>query len=234
MKTALITGASKGIGRAVCLALAKEGYNIIACARTPDDLELLRKDIEAINGEVQVFAHPCDFANPDQVSMLISWIEREFQTIEVLVNNAGLFVPGSFFEEAPDALAQHMQVNVFAPHALSRSLGKMMRNKGAGHIFNITSVASREVVPTAASYSVTKFALAGLNHILREELKSHRIKVTEIVPGSTLTSSWEGTSVPASEFVLPEDVAKAIVTVLSLGEGANVDEIVIRPVRGQV
>lgn len=234
MKTALITGASKGMGKAICLALASEGYDLIACARTGSDLDLLEKDIHNINPGTQVFSRQCDFADPEQVTALVSWVEQAFQSIEILVNNVGLFIPGRLFEETSTALAEHMQVNLFAPYHLSRSIGKMMKSKQVGHIFNITSVASREVVPTAASYSVTKFALAGLNHIIREELKSYRIKVTEIVPGSTLTSSWTGTSVPANEFVLPEDVAKAILSVLSMSEGAYVDEIVIRPIKGQI
>ena len=234
MKTALITGATKGMGRAVSLALAKEGYNVVVCARKRDDLDRLVKEIGNINPDARIDARECDFSDPKQVADLVSWIEQQFELIDVLVNNVGLFVPGGFFDEEPDALKQHMEVNVFAPHALSRAIGKMMKKHETGHIFNITSVASRQVVPTAASYSVTKFALAGLTNIIREELKEHRVKVTEIVPGSTLTSSWEGTTVPAKEFVLPEDIAKAVISVLSMSEGANVDEVVVRPIRGQI
>lgn len=234
MKTTLITGATKGMGRAISLALAKEGYHVIACARKREDLNRLEKEIKDVSPEVQVFLRECDFADPEQVSALVAWIEQEFELIDVLVNNVGLFVPGRFLAESPDALAQHMQVNVFTPHALSRTIGKMMKKKETGHIFNITSVASREAVSTAASYSVTKFALRGLTNIIREELKRHQVKVTEIVPGSTLTSSWEGTTVSASEFVLPEDIAKAVISVLSMSEGANVDEVVVRPIKGQI
>lgn len=234
MKIALITGATRGMGRAISLALAKEAYHLIICARKRGDLEQLEKEIGKISADARVYARECDFADPEQVDDLTAWIEREFELIDVLVNNVGLFVPGRFFAEKSDALRKHMQVNVFAPYALSRTIGKMMMRKERGHIFNITSVAAREAVPTAASYSVTKSALAGLTDILREELKSHRVNVTEIAPGSTLTSSWDGTTVPASEFVLPEDIAKAVMSVLSMSEGANVDEVVVRPIRGQI
>jgi short-subunit dehydrogenase len=106
-----------------------------------------------------------------------------------------------------------------------------MRDAGKGHIFNITSIASREPVPAAGAYTITKFALEGLTKVLREELRKSGVKVTEIIPGSTLTSSWEGTEISAEEFVLPEDIAKVLVTCLSLSSGANIEEVIIRPIR---
>src|SRR5690606_7223242 len=160
---------------------------------------------------------------PSQIQELLSWVESNTFQVDVLVNNVGLFVPGSILDEADGMLAKHMQVNLFAAHSLSVTIGRKMRDRKSGHIFNISSVASRDVVPTAGSYSVTKYALAGLTAVLREELKKDNVKVTEITPGSTLTSSWEGTKVSKDEFVLPEDVAQALVAVLKMSTGANVD-----------
>lgn len=234
MKTALITGATKGMGRAISLSLAHEGYHVIACARKQDDLLRLEKEIQEVNAGVKVYLRSCDFADPEQVRSLCVWLEREVEQVDVLINNVGLFVPGHFLDEDENALRQHMQVNVFAPHALSRTVTKSMKLRSEGYVFTISSVAAREAVPSAASYSVTKSALAGLTNVIREELKQHGVKVTEIVPGSTLTSSWDGTTVPASEFILPEDIAKAVVSVISMSEGANVDKIVVRPRRGQI
>src|SRR5690606_27750258 len=163
-----------------------------------------------------------------------SWLDRENLGIEVLVNNVGLFEPAGLFEEAPDALERHMQVNVFAAYQLSAHIARQMRMRRQGHIINISSVASRQAIPAAAAYTVTKYALAGLTAVLREELRTAGVKVTEIIPGSTLTASWEGTEVPASEFVLPEDIADAVLSILKMSPGANVDEILIRPLKGQV
>ncbi|RYG07291.1 MAG: SDR family oxidoreductase, partial [Chitinophagaceae bacterium] len=119
--------------------------------------------------------------------------------------------------------------NVNAAYYLSKNIGKMMRGQGFGHIFNICSVASKMPVENAGSYSVTKAAMLSLNNVLRKELAPHHIKVTAIIPGSTYTASWEGTSLDQSKFVQPEDVAKAVITVLNLSEGANVDELTITP-----
>jgi len=233
-KIALVTGATKGMGRAISIALAREGYKIIACARNQDSLKQLQADILNEVSNSETFIQRCDFSVPSQVKELTSWLAINSLHVDVLVNNVGLFIPGSILNEADDVLAKHMQVNLFAPHHLSVYLGRKMRERKSGHIFTISSVASQNAIVTAGSYSVTKYALAGLTAVLREELKKDNVKVTEIIPGSTLTSSWEGTTVSKDEFVLPEDIAQALLSILNMSPGANVDEIVIKPIRGQI
>jgi len=233
-KTALVTGATKGMGKAISLALAKEGHKVIACARDWNALQTLQKDITNSYPNAEVFIQSCDFSMPSQVTELLIWLETNSLDVDVLVNNVGLFIPGSILDESDDMLAKHMQINLFAPHLLSVHLGRKMRANKRGHIFTISSVASRNAIATAGSYSVTKYALAGLTAVLREELKGHNVKVTEIIPGSTLTASWEGTKISKDEFVLPEDIAQALIAVLSMSAGANVDEIIIKPIRGQI
>ena len=104
-----------------------------------------------------------------------------------------------------------------------------MRKQKNGHIFNICSVASIMVIENAGSYSVTKAAMLSLNNILRSELAPYNVKVTAILPGSTLTASWEGTNLPSDQFVQPEDVANSLSAILELSSGANVDELIIKP-----
>lgn len=231
---ALVTGATKGMGRAISFALVKEGYKLIACARKLEELKKLQVDIDSEVAGAEVVVRACDFSSPSELNDLINWLEASVFDIDVLVNNVGLFKPGSIFKEADDALAKHMQVNVFTPYHLSVFAGKKMREKQRGHIFSISSVASRNAIPTAGSYSITKYALAGLTAVLREDLKKDGVKVTEIIPGSTLTSSWEGTTISKDEFVLPEDIANALIAVLKMSVGANVDEIMIKPIKGQI
>jgi len=233
-KAALITGASKGMGKAISFALAKEGYTLIACARKQDALEQLQNDIKDSFPDAGIFIHTCDFSQPAQVEGLLQWVDRNSLQVQVLVNNVGFFIPGYLLKESPDMLAKHMQVNLFTPHLLSVHFARKMRENKKGHIFMITSVASRNAVVTAGSYSVTKYALAGLTAVLRKELKGDHVKVTEIIPGSTLTSSWKGTSIPEEDFVQPEDIAQALIAALNMSEGANVDEIIIKPVKGNL
>lgn len=230
-KSALITGASKGMGRAIALAFAKEGYDLALCARNLEGLQELESEIQKESPSVEIFLKECDFSVSKEVEQLATWVETHFPVLDVLVNNVGIYERVTLLKEGPAVLGNHMQVNLYTPHFLCNYFGQIMRDAGKGHIFNITSIASREPVPAAGAYTVTKFALTGLTKVLREELRKFGVKVTEIIPGSTLTSSWDGTDIPPEEFVLPEDIAKVILTCLSLSSGANIEEVVIRPIK---
>lgn len=230
-KSALITGASKGMGKAIALALAAEGYDLALCARHIDGLEELEHEIQMKNPAVKVFLKACDFSYEKNVEELAEWVEDKFPVLDVLVNNVGLYERVSLLKEGANVLEKHMQVNLNTPHFLSAYFGKIMRDAGRGHIFSITSIAAHEPVKEAGSYTITKFALSGLTQVLREELRNFGVKVTEIIPSSTLTSSWEGTTIPADQFIWPEDIAKTLIACLSMSKGANIDEVVIRPVK---
>jgi short-subunit dehydrogenase len=230
-KSALVTGASKGMGKAIALALATKGYDLALCARNIETLQEVENEIQKKNPSVKVFLKTCDFSIAKEVEQLATWVETHFPVLDVLVNNVGMYERVSLLKEGPNVFNNHMQVNLYTPHFLSNYFGQIMRDAGKGHIFNITSIASREPVPAAGAYTITKFALEGLTKVLREELRKSGVKVTEIIPGSTLTSSWEGTEISAEEFVLPEDIAKVLVTCLSLSSGANIEEVIIRPIR---
>ncbi len=129
------------------------------------------------------------------------------------VNNAGTYIPGVMLDEADDQFETQLNLNLNAAYYTTKFFGKMMRTQQSGHIFNICSVASKQIVENAGGYSVTKAALLSLNHVFREELSKYNVKVTAVLPGSTLTSSWEGTTIPAGRFVQPEDIANAIHTI---------------------
>jgi short-subunit dehydrogenase len=228
-KSALITGASKGIGRALALALAREGYDLALCSRNIEELQKLKNEIQNENATVKVFLKSCDFSSSKEVEQLAEWVEKKFPVLDVLVNNVGIYERVTLLNEGPNVLNNHMQINLYTPHFLSKYFGQIMRDARKGHIFNITSIASRDPVAAAGSYTITKYALTGLTKVLREELRKSGVKVTEIIPGSTLTSSWEGTEVPVEQFVWPEDIAKVLLTCLSLSPGANIEEVIIKP-----
>ena len=231
---AVVTGATKGIGRAIVKLLAANKYNIAFCARNDKESDLLQAELKRAYPD-QKFVHlPTDCEVSADVEAFASFVLENFSSVNVLVNNAGLYIPSSFFDEKPDDLEKQMQVNVYTPYHLCKTVGQKMKLVETGHIFNICSVASIKPVVSAASYSVTKFALLGLTKVLREELKPHKVKVTAILPGSTLTNSWAGTDVPAERFVNADDVALAVLNCLNMSIGANVDEIIIQPVLGEI
>lgn len=228
-KNAVITGATKGIGRAIALKLAQHGYNLAICARTGSDLISLQKELEPMGVKVVAIVANCSIKA--DVHLLFEKVTSVFNTIEILVNNVGVFLPGSILDESDESFELQQQLNVNAAYYCAKYFGKRMREQRSGHLFNICSIASREVIENAGAYTVTKTALLSLNNVLRKELSSHNVKVTAILPGSTLTASWAGTTISADKFVQPEDIANALYAILNLSGGVNVDEIVLTPLK---
>jgi 3-oxoacyl-[acyl-carrier protein] reductase len=226
---AVITGATRGIGRAIAIKLAENGYNIAVCARDNTALEELAAAL--LYTGVKVFYQAADCTLKDDVYSFCEHTAAEFGSIEVLVNNAGTFIPGPFLDEDDSSFEEQQLLNVNAAYYFSKFFGKIMRLQESGSIFNICSVASKEIIENAGSYCVTKSALLSLNHVLRQELSRYNVKVTAILPGSTLTSSWEGTTIPPEQFVQPEDIATTLITILNLSSGVNVEEVVLKPLQ---
>lgn len=233
-RNVLITGATKGIGKSIAYALAKEGCNLMLSARTLAALSTLQKELSLLYPTIQIQYMETDCSDMEQVKNLASKTVSHFSQVDILVNNVGLFIPSGFLEEASESFTDHMAVNVFCMHYLSVYFGKSMCKRGSGHVFNVGSVAGKSPFAKAASYSVTKYAVHGLTSVLRQEFGPYGVKVTEIIPGSTFTSSWEGVTIPEERFVAAADIAQAVVACLTMTKGANVDEIVITPLYGDV
>jgi 3-oxoacyl-[acyl-carrier protein] reductase len=226
---AVITGGTKGIGRAIAIKLATQGYNLAICARDQNALSDLKKELE--NMGIQVFIFSADMAEKTAVYAFCEAVKNMMTTVDVMVNNTGSFLTGSILDEDDDQFEQMLQINLNASYYCGKYFGKIMREQRYGHVFNICSVASKQIAENAGSYSVTKAAMFSLNNVFREELSKYNVKVTAVLPGSTLTSSWSGTTIPKERFVQPEDIAESIWSVLSLSSGANVDEITIKPIQ---
>ncbi len=225
---AIVTGATKGIGKAIAVKLAEAGYNLSICSRNQAELTRLANDLAYTS--VAIHHLETDCASKSSVYNFCEFTSCIFDHVDVLVNNAGVFLPGNFLDEADETFESQLHVNLNCAYYLSKYYGRLMRSRGSGHIINICSVASKEIIENAGSYGVTKSALLSLNNVLRNELAKYNVKVTAILPGSTLTASWDGTEIPEDKFVKPEDIASSISQLLKLSIGANVDELIIRPV----
>jgi 3-oxoacyl-[acyl-carrier protein] reductase len=226
---AVITGGTKGIGRAIAFKLAAEGYSLSLCARDEQALASIKQELETVG--IQVFVFKADLAIKAEVYAFCNAVNEVMPEVHVLVNNTGSFLTGNLLDESDDQFEQMLFINLNATYYCGKFFGKIMRKQGFGHVFNICSVASKQIAENAGSYSVTKAAMFSLNSVFREELSKYNVNVTAILPGSTFTSSWEGTDIPKERFVQPEDVAESIWSVLNLSSGANVDEITIKPIR---
>jgi short-subunit dehydrogenase len=234
MKNAIITAATKGMGRAIAMAFANEGVNLAICSRNREDLRAFKQELAATNPDVKVFTSVTDCSVKQQVLDFAAAAERELGPINIIVNNAGLYAWSSILDDDDEAFQKHVNMNLGAAYELYRYFGKKMIAANGGHIFSICSVAAINPIAEAGIYSVTKYALLGLSKVMRTELQPHGVKVTAIIPGSTLTNSWAGMAVDKNKMVLPEDIASAIINAYKMSAGANVEEILIKPAYGQL
>ena len=152
----------------------------------------------------------------------------------MLINNAGSFVPGQVHEEEDGTIEYLMETNLYSAYYLSRYLLPSMMKRKSGHIFNICSIAALKAYKYGGSYSITKYAMAGLAVNLRDEMREYGVKVTAVYPGAAYTASWEGSGVPPERMMAAEDIAEMIYASASLSPQACVEEIVIRPQLGDL
>jgi len=234
MKNALITAATKGIGRSIAIALAKEGINLAICSRHDADLAAFRSELVAINPDIQIFTAAADCSIKQDLLQFAGAAEQRLGFISIIVNCVGMFEQSSILDDAEDTFEKHINTNLAPAYHLYRYFGKTMMATGQGHIFNICSVVSLNPDAAAGSYSVTKYALLGLNKVMQQEMQPYGVKVTAVIPGSTFTESWKDAEVDKDKMVLPEDIASAIVNIYKMSPGANVDELIIKPVYGQL
>lgn len=230
----IITGATKGMGRAIAQQFAAAGYNIVACARTEKDLLEMKNEFLSLFPGVTVTTKVIDIGDATQVKNLGKWILSTGITPDILVNNAGYFVPGSIYNEDEGTIEKMMEVNVYSAYHLSRALLPSMMERKHGHIFNICSIAAFQPLPNVGSYGISKFALLGLTRHLREEMKPYGIKVTAVLPGATFSGSWDGSDINPQRIMEANDVAKMVFASSQLSPMAVVEDIILRPQLGDL
>lgn len=231
---AVITGATKGIGKALSELFAKNGLNLCLCARSENDLQELRSNLNKINPKVSVFIKACDLSQKSQVIEFGNYCLEKLNEIDILVNNAGIFLPGNIYNEPDGLLEDLVNINLYSAYHLTRSLVPSMIANKKGHIFNLCSVASINAYDMGGSYAITKFALLGFSKNLRHELKEFGIRVTAVLPGAVFTPSWEGTTQPESRFIPAEDIASLIWNAYEVSDRTVVEELLIRPLLGDL
>lgn len=231
-KTIVITGASRGIGRATAEKFAKAGFNVALCARSEKDLADLKAQISTPTSKI--FTQVVDISKKEEVQGFGENVIKEFGTVDILFNNGGTFEPGQVYKEQDGALEKMIDTNLYSAYHISRVLIPGMIENKQGHIFNMCSVASIGAYHNGGSYSISKFALLGLSKALRHELKEYGIKVTALLAGATYTDSWASSGLPETRFMKMEDIADTIWSVYNLSEGAVVEEILLRPMLGDI
>lgn len=232
-KIIVVTGGTKGIGRAIIHLFADKGFDVITCSRSDADLQVLKDEIESEYPDINFQVHRADLSDRQQIESFVSFVQTHAASVDVLVNNAGVFIPGEVHKEEEGALEQMMEANLYSAYHVTRGLLPSLINS-KGHIFNMCSVASIMPYPNGGSYSISKYALLGFTKVLREEMKEKEVRVTAILPGATYTSSWEGSDLPEERFMSGADVAHSVWGAFALSPRSVVEEILIRPQLGDI
>ena len=230
----IITGGTKGIGRAIAEVFAKQNFDIAVCSRTQVDLDEMKKALSATHPKIKMLTQVCDMKNKKEILDFANLIKEKWGDFDVLINNAGVFLPGAIAEEEDGNLEMMIETNLYSAYYFTRALLPTMLKKGKGHIFNMCSIASQIAYPNGGSYSISKFALLGFSKVLREELKEKGIKVTSILPGATWSNSWAGVDLPKERLMEANDIALSVWNAYSLSPSAVVEEIVLRPQLGDL
>ena len=229
----IITGASKGFGRSIAEKFAEAGHNLFVCSRNEVQLYKMMEELSTKYPQSTVKAKPADMRIKEAVGEFGSWC-LEFGTPDIIVNNAGQFLPGSVHNEEEGILEKLIEANLYSAYHLTRLLLPKMMKVKSGHIFNMCSVASIKAYDNGGAYSVSKFALLGFSKNLREEMKPYNIKVTAVIPGATYTDSWSGSGIDPKRFMEATDVAEMIYAASQLSVQACVEEILLRPQSGDI
>ncbi len=230
----VITGASRGLGWAIAKKFAGEGHQLFLSSRDKRRLEQAADEIMRLHPGVKVKYKAADISLKEEALALGDWLLQQEISPDVLVNNAGSFIPGSVHDEEEGVLEKMIAVNLYSAYYLTRQLLPSMMQKKSGHIFNLCSIASLKAYENGGAYSISKFALLGFTKNLREELKSFNIKVTAILPGAVYTDSWAGSGVSQDRIMQPADIAELVYACSLLSPQACVEEIVVRPQLGDL
>ncbi len=230
MTTALITGATEGIGRATAFALGRAGYRVGVCARTEAKIRQL---VEELRGEgIEAVGAPADVGNAEQAARMVEEVKRGLGEIGVLVNNAGVLIAKPFEELTLEEWDFTQNTNVRSLYLVTRAVLPAMRRRQQGSIVNVASLAGRNGFVGGTAYTASKHAVLGFSRSLMLEVRKDNIRVLAVCPGSVDTSMLRHQPMLKAEpsrILQPEDVASTILHALTLPERAMVSELDIRP-----
>ncbi len=229
-QTALVTGATEGIGRAIAFALGAEGYRVGICARTAARVEETLAELAAAG--VTAAGAACDVSDPGSVSAMVAKVTAALGPVDVLVNNAGIGHLKPFADLTLEEWDATMAVNVRSLFLVTREVLPGMRERGDGVIVNIASLAGRNPVVGGTAYAASKHAVLGFAKSLLMEVRKEGIRVFTVCPGSVATGFGRGRTVPKvsrTGILEPEDVAQVVVDALRLPARALASEIDLRP-----
>jgi NAD(P)-dependent dehydrogenase (short-subunit alcohol dehydrogenase family) len=235
-QVAVVTGAGRGIGRAIALKLAELGAHTVLCGRSREALEQTAAAIRnsggqnSMKGSEKSSVIECDVTDLHSVEALAEHVERTFHRLDILVNNAGIGGSGGPLHQlAPNDWESVLNTNLRGVYYCIRSLAPLMIKARTGHIVNISSLAGKNALPNGAAYAASKWGLNGLTYSVAEELRAHNIRVSVICPGSVHTEFSPHPGKNAEKMLQASDVAHAVAMIVTQAPQSFASEILLRP-----
>ena len=230
----VITGASQGIGSAIARVFAAEfrGVRLALVARSEGRLRAVASSCSRLGADARVFA--CDVTDEAAVAAMAAAVLGRWGRVDVLINNAGSFRAAPFLKMGATEFDGLVAANLRSVFLVSKAFCPAMVRRGKGDVFNMSSVAGLSAYPGGAGYCAAKFGVAGLSKVMRSELKGRGIRVCCVYPGATHSPSWRGSAVPAARMMPASDVARAFLDVYRMTRRTVVEEIVLRPIKGDL
>ncbi|HXR17645.1 MAG TPA: SDR family NAD(P)-dependent oxidoreductase [Terriglobales bacterium] len=230
-KTALITGASRGIGLAIAHTLASEGCNLVISGRNRSALNKAERELS--QRKIRVLQVVCDVRDPLQVGHLLAAVKRQFRRLDILINNAGVAHPNLSVAKLPvDAWLEVIETNLTGMFLVTRAALPLMKRGGV--IVNNLSIAANRVFSGSSAYNASKHGALGFTNTLREELRTQGIRVIALLPGATDTAIWKTLwpEAPRKKMMSPKTVAEAVVSAILVPDEGTVEELAILPSAG--
>ncbi len=233
MTTAVITGASQGIGAAIALALAGEPQaRLFLLARTKSSLEAVASQCQSLGAHAEAMV--CDVTDEAAVAAVAGELEKRGETLDLLINNAGHFLQKDLFSTSPKEFRQCIESNLVSAFLVSNAFVPAMMKQGHGTIFFMGSVASLQAYPGSGAYCAAKHGLLGLARAIRQTTQASGLRVTTIMPGATDSPSWDNSEIPKQRLMPAEDIAQSVLAIYKLSDRSVVEEIVLRPTAGDL
>ena len=226
---AIITGASSGIGKAIALKLAKQGWELAVISRSKEKLHQLQTELEVQGNQAHVF-FVGDLSQLTTVDAFCTAISDRWKHLDLIVNNAGEYVPGDVGSLRLEQLEEQLTINFRSGFQLIQHFVPMLKQQGKGRIVFMSSHVVRDPRPFAAAYTLSKSLNDMYARLLSEELRENGIGVTRIVPGSVNTATWGDADVPRTQFVQPEEIAQLVSDICQMPDSTWVEELQIRPI----
>jgi len=228
-KFAIVTGGTKGIGRAIVEALLREGVSVCVAARGTRAFGRAAENLSQ-TGTGHAFVFPCDVRDYNQVKALIDYTAKELGGLDILVNNAGIGTFETVEETSPEDFRAVLETNLFGVFYCCHEAIPQMKKRGGGYIINISSLAGANPHPSMAAYNASKFALNGFSEALMQEVRHDNIKVSYIMPGSVNTEfGGDSPSDEKSWQLTPQDIARVVIDLLHHDDRALSSRVEIRP-----